>query len=279
MEAMLRARFIAAFFALLIGAGVRSAQSAAILSFQPDTTTSPAEIDFGVNGSSPAQPPSFTAGAGSVGNGDGGALSGAVSPGLTIVTPLKIAPGILGEQVNSDGSTTFYDVTLQFTGLTANAPAQPIVIPFSPVFLVQTLGPGTFVFSASKVGGGAGVPLLSGTIVVNAELTGSTGSSAGSEITSSDVTYTGGAIYNALLLAGGSPTLGSESISLLSVSPTLSIDPTTTYVSDFNANATGQFSVTLIPEPACLGVLAATVVCLTGRYRRQSPPFRKPAGN
>lgn len=270
-----RARIIGGFFVLMITIGLPCAPAATILSFQPDSASSSPEILFHGNGASPAQPPSFTTGAGSTGNGDGALLSAAVSPGLTISTPLSIAPGILGEQSHADGSTTFYDVTLQFTGLPADAAANSFAVGPGESFLTQNLGIGTFTFSSSKVGGGPGVPLLSGTIS-DALLTGLSNSDTGSEISSTDVTYTGGVIYTALEANGGNPDAGSESISLLNISPTLSIDNTTTYVSDFSANATGQFSVPSIPEPTCLGLLSAAVICLAGRYRRQDPPLGNP---
>ncbi len=248
---------------LLTGASASMGASGPILTFAPQTTSgvaNPPELQWSPN-------PTLTlhAGPGATGNGDGALLAAGLAPGITINTPVSIAPlASLGEQNNGDGSTTFYDVSLVLTGLAPDARAAV----FGPIDF-QSLGAGTFAFYGSKVGGGPGVLLLSGNLG-NTAANGLDLQSTGSHNTLVDnsVTYTGGLIYTKLLALGGTAT-GTESISLLNINPGLSINPGTGFLNNFTADATGLFTAASVPEPALgLVVIGGALVTALRRQRR-----------
>jgi len=99
----------------------------------------------------------LAAGAGAVGNADGGLAPQLQSPpGLQIETPFTIPGLIPGKVANITGSTTFYDVTLELTGLNADAAA----ISFGGI-AVQSYGAGTFrLLSTDPDGAGPGLPTV-----------------------------------------------------------------------------------------------------------------------
>ncbi|MCX5685828.1 MAG: PEP-CTERM sorting domain-containing protein [Planctomycetota bacterium] len=227
-----------------------AADAGLLVDFKPDPV-SPLMYEIGWTGSQIVQRP------GSVGNGDGTLPpSNQIPGGLNIQTPLNIV-GIPGSTNNStDGSTTFYDVTLQLTGLVASgAPVQTTIMP-GMVWVSQPVGAGTFAFlSTDPDGAGPLLPtvLLSGTID-DAVVGGLLGSPAGS-IQSQHVTFTGGVIS-----VGSSS--ASLSWSLLDIGGGLTVIPGgsfSTTLQSFDANMTGQIT----PEPATLcllGIGAATIL-------------------
>jgi len=229
-----------------------------LVNFRP-LNGSPALDEIGWTGSQLVQRP------GSVGNNDGTLPPDQQTPGgLNIQTPLKIVDGFGNPYPGStittaDNSTTFYDVTLQVTGLSA------VGNPGNFGGLVyQWLGSGTFTFLST---GTTPQTLLTGTIddaVVVGLLNQTTGS-----IQSSTVTYTGGLIKDALVAAGGTLTDASLSWSILNVSGGLKVVGTGSLATlqSFGADMTGQFNA--LPEPAtlCLMGLGAVVV-LVRRWKR-----------
>jgi hypothetical protein len=80
------------------------------------------------------------------------------------------------------------------------------------------------------------------------------------------VTYTGGLIFNALVLAGGSVSGNSMSISMTDVTPTFGIAGDG-FLRDFTANATGLFNATAVPEPTSLTLLVMAMGSLLLRRR------------
>ncbi len=203
--------------ASMLLAGTSGAFAGTILTFQAQTNpgaSNPPEIEWNAqpNPGPLASLPSLQAGnptnpgyggTGSLGNGDGASLSNGLAPGLNINTPFSITPGAsLGEHNNTDGSTSFYDVTFVLTGLTPSAMAGQD----NNGLDYQPLSGGTFAFYGSHAGGGSiaaggpGVLLLSGTLVDTAT-NGLDQFDVGAQISLMDtsVTYTGGLIYNALV--------------------------------------------------------------------------------
>jgi len=216
------------------------ANSIASVEPEPDSTAFPA-FTFGGGPT-----PSFGVGPGSIGNGDGGLPVNLQTPGgLILQTPFYILPpnGIYGQQNNVDGSTTFYDTTLAFTGLVASSPA----LSFGGLD-VQPLTNGTFAIFASNVGGGDGPLLLSGTLTNN-EIAGVDGSSSAAEF-STTVTYTGGPIYAALIADHGTTT-DNASFNLSLTGSSMGINGGSGYLNAFNADGQGLFNATgyVIPTP------------------------------
>ena len=229
----------------------------------PDSAGFPAFV-FG-GGSTP----SFGAGPGSIGNGDGGLPVNLQTPGgLVLQTPFFILPGTsFGEQNNVDNSTTFYDTTLSLTGLIASGPAQSVF-----GLDVQPLTDGTFSIFGSNPGGGDGPLLLTGTLHNN-EIAGVNGSSSAAEF-STTVTYTGGPIYNALIAAGGLPT-DNASFNLSLSGSTLGINGGTGFLNGFTADGQGLFNAVVVPEPSSILLMAFGVMgigAMAVRRRRCASP-------
>jgi hypothetical protein len=241
-------RVVLALFAF--SALATAADAGLLVDFKPDPSSSTL-YEVGWTGNQIVQRP------GSVGNGDG-ALSptSQIPGGMNIQTPLNIV-GITGSTNNStDGSTTFYDVTLELTGLFASAaPIQTTIMP-GMVVVSQPVGTGTFtLLSTNKDAlGNSIVPtvLLTGTIT-DAVVSGLLGSTTGS-IWSENVTFTGGVLNSISSTA-------SLSWSLLDIGGGLKVvsGGFGTTLQSFDANMTGQIT----PEPATLcllGIGAATVL-------------------
>jgi len=193
-------------------------------------------------------------------------------PGLQITTPFVI-PSLPGGAVRTvAGTTSFYDVTLDLEPLEADgAPGL-----LGAAFLAQKLLGGRFsIWTTDPVNAGTpGDPevndpvlLLSGAIA-NAGITGLIGSQAGA-VLSAKVTYDDGAIYDAAAAEFGPGELvGSLSWTLLEIDPALSI--TAGRLAAFDANATGQFSGVVIPEPATVALLCVLApFVLRSRRRRK----------
>src|SRR6478609_9737440 len=126
------------FSAIAIAGVISSFVSAAtLIDFKP-MPVSPVLPEFVFNGG----PPSFQAGPGAQGNGDGAAPVGAQVPGgLDAETPFTLPP-IPGSVLTGTGSTLFHDATLVLNGLVVNGAASA---PFGPGgVLIQPLGPGSF---------------------------------------------------------------------------------------------------------------------------------------
>jgi len=242
-------RVVLALFASLVLA--TAADAGLLVDFKPDPI-SPSMYEIGWAGDQLVQRP------GSVGNADGTLMPATLQTpgGLNIQTPQYI-PGIPGSTINTtDNSTTFYDVTLQLTGLFATGAPVKSPIPFTTMTVVyQPVGTGTFtLLSTDPDGAGPGLPtvLLTGTIA-DAVIVGLLGQTTGS-IQSSNVLFTGGVING-----GSAP--ATLSWSLLDVGGGLTVVSGGlfgTTLQTFDANMTGQIT----PEPAtlCLMGLGAAVV-------------------
>jgi hypothetical protein len=242
----LLARF---FGAVAVGVCSTSAFAATLVDYKP-TPVSPTTPEFVFNG--PAGSPSFQSGPGSIGNADGTApVNAQTAGGLDAGVPFVIA-GVPGSSVDAvAGTTDFFDSTLNLSGLAANAPALVAGTTF-----IQSLGSGGFqLLSTDPDGPGPLNPtlLLSGTISAASFIVGT--GNAGATFNSFGVTYTGGAIYTAMLANGGSATGNSMSISMTDVTPNFSIDPSDGYLSNFSANATGLFNYTPAPEPSSIAAI------------------------
>jgi len=228
--------------------------------------------------------PSFSTGPGSVGNGDGALPVISQTPGgLELQTPFYIFPLTFGQQINADGST-FYDTTLVLSGLAASGAATQYTIPLpfgNEVFDSQVLSNGTFaIYGSVNVPGGYGADpsaaqlLLSGDLANN-EIYGADGSSSAA-VFSTQVTYTGGSIYTALIDNGGSASDdASFNLSLIGSSP-LEINGSSGYLNSFSANgtvlldATGFTVPTLVPEPSSIVLLVVGLLVLAATtYRRR----------
>jgi hypothetical protein len=250
--------FVAVAVAGLFGQQVQADE---ILNFNPEpispsVTTHPEFIWSQVNG--------LDTGTGAHGNGDGH-LYGSVgfsAPGLTISVPFDI-PGIPGSDV-IDGTTSFYDATLKIlSGLNAAAP-----VVNAGGYLIQALTSGTFEIRSSNIAGNpsSNQVLLAG-IISSSAITGGVNSSVGA-ITSDDVTFTSGLVYDALVEENFSLT-GTFSFSLLNITNRLAVSGN--YLRNFSANGNGLFSAevifTPIPEPASLGLLSLVGMTLVRRRR------------
>ena len=235
-------------------AAASSVQAAQILSFEagPISAGVPEVAYLG----------GLVSGPGSVGNADGVLPPIAQTPGgLNVSTPFVI-PGIPGSDINAgNGSTTFYDATLILGGNVAAGPAATLF----GVIIGQLTGPGTFDFlSTDPDGAGPLLPtlLLSGTISAGA-IGGFAGGNTAS-FQSNTVTYTGGAIF-AAMLASNYTNVGDVSIAMVDVSPALA--EVRGVLQPFNANASGLFSAVLVPEPTSLAAVGVAAAAMLGRRR------------
>jgi hypothetical protein len=248
-------RVVLALFASFALATV--ADASLLVDFKPDPVSS-MMYEIGWTGSQLVQRP------GSVGNADGTQPPDNQTPGgLNIQTPLYIV-GVPGSERNlADNSTTFYDVTLQLTGLAATGAPVQSAIPFTTMTVVyQPVGTGTFtLLSTDPDGGGPLLPtvLLTGTIA-DAVIVGLLGQTTGS-IQSSNVTFTGG-----VLNVGSSA--ASLSWGLLDVGGGLTVvsgGSFGTTLQSFDANMTGQFT----PEPATLCLMGVGAVAVMASRRKK----------
>ena len=207
---------------------------------------------------------------GSQGNGDGlMPIANQTVGGLIIETPLTVNAPLQGGSINAanGGSTTFSDVTLILSNFNSSGAATE----FNGL-LDQPLGPGFFQLKSTPQSVGGPVDLLVGSIN-SAHISGIKNADSGS-VLSGDVTYTGGLIANALNSAQGHAVGtpipgGSLSFSLLDIDNKLTINGTTGRLSDFSANATGQFGTPVVPEPASLSLLAIGACGLLFRRKNQ----------
>jgi hypothetical protein len=246
---------------LLTGAGAQAALQ--LLQFEP-TPVSPSLPEFSWTGPGG----NFVTGTGTVGNGDGDLAVNAQTPGgIEVDTPLVVA-GVPNSTIDGNG-THFFDVTMDLSSATNPADLKDTgaLILVAQGQAVQGLSGGSFQMwttPATDVVGQAPVLLLSGTLTNNSISVGLGGTSAGYQ--TAQVTYTGGAILNALLAAGGSPAGGSASISLVSLDGPIGVvdqGPLVPGVLDnaavlpFDANSNGVFDTPAVPEPASMGILLA----------------------
>jgi hypothetical protein len=274
----------------LVCSGILAAtlQAGTIVNMEP-VPASPSLPEFIFNNSGPHA--GLQVGGGAVGNHDGNKPTNQqTAGGLQIQTPFSIAPGtIFGEQNNADGTTTFFDATLVLTGLTPSGHATQST-PF-PGFTLdyQPLTSGTFaIYSSSASGPNAPNPgttevlLLSGNLtstMSNAIATGGLDGTSSANAVSSEVTYTGGVIYNELVAfhdtTTGEMTLNLSLISgVAGYSPVLGINPSSNFLLPFYANGQGLFStpISTVPEPSSvvlLGCGALGLLAVARRHRRR----------
>jgi hypothetical protein len=250
----------ALFAAIAIAFSISSFVSAATLvDFKP-MPVSPGFPEFVFNG---GPVPSFKEGPASHGNGDGAFPIGAQTPGgLDAETPFTLPP-IPGSLLTGTGSTLFHDATLVLNGLVASGLASA---PFGPGgVLIQPLGVGSFeLFSTGPPSAIAPTLLLTGNIGAATFIVGQ--ADAGATFNGSNVDYTGGAIYAALIGSGGNPNGNSLSFSMTDVNPNFSIGGSG-YLNDFSANGTGLFTYNPVPEPSTLCLLVLGSLALMGRRR------------
>jgi len=271
----MRGKLASAIGATILSLGLGSSAFGALLvDFKPDPiSVNVPELTWAAN--------TLNVAAGAQGNGDGVLPSALQIPGgLLIQTPFEIL-GIPGSAVNladpTHPSTTFFDVTLELNLLQANAP----ILTSGPL-VVQNLGAptgavATFALKSTDPGpGGRPVTLLEGTIG-SAVFFGLLGQQTGS-VMSTDITYTGGVIFQKLQQAvpnppGGVYSGGTASWSLLDISnpqtfPTGGLAVSNGQMANFAANLTGMFSTPTIPEPASMTLVALGAAGILARRRR-----------
>jgi len=174
-----------------------------------------------------------------------------------------LIPNIPGGVVGT-ASTVFYDATLDI--LTALPAAGFASLSQGGTVVVQPLGTGEFaLYSTDPAAGGIEddyVLLLSGTID-SATITGPLGTTTGA-VLSADVTYTGGAVVDAI--SGGTPFDGGFSWTLLDMNTPLAVSgqPNELMLDAFQANATGHFT----PEPGTIALLSIGGLLVALRRRR-----------
>jgi len=229
-----------------------------LVDFKP-LPVSPTTPEFRFDG--PNFGPSFKSGPGSTSNGDGILpVPAQTAGGLDAETPFVI-PAVPGSLIHPvPGTTEFFDSTLAFTGLVANGAATAF-----GGLIIQPLGPGTFDLLSTPAGGGP-VLLLHGNIGGGTFIAGT--GDAGAVFNSSNVDYTAGLIFNALVASGGNPNGNSMSFSMTDVLPGFSISGVDGMLNDFTANGTGLFNYNPVPEPTSLALLTlAATSLLIGRRR------------
>lgn len=234
-----RAAFVFACFAI---AG--AAKAATLVTFLAEPgTPDPSEFVFAGG--------TLSAGSGLSSNGNNQAS------GLKVGTPFVIT-GIAGGTPDLlAGTTSFSDASLSFSALSSAGPASLIG---GSIF--QPLGGGTFNLKATD-----GTLLLSGTITSPSVVDGIAGGDT-ANVLGPTVTYTGGAIYNKLIAAGGTPS-GDLSFALIDATPALTIGPAPAGVlQDFVANGNGQFNVAAVPEPSAMLLALGAPALLALRRRR-----------
>jgi len=212
-------------------------------------------------------------GAGAQSNGDGNLPPANQTPGglqsETIVN--APAPGSYPSSVIT-GGTGYYDTTLTFFGLAPVGPAVQTPLVFGIVQDSQVLGTGQFTLTTTNLlpGGPAPVLLLSGNIA-NAVITGIDGGAAGAVIDAHGIDYTGGIILGAANFPAGAILNGNDlSLSMTSVIPGFSVNGGTLQLNPFHADATGEFDINVVPEPATFALGAIGALALMGIRKRVS---------
>lgn len=232
-----------------------------LVDFKP-VPTSPALPEFALSTTQ------FTSSVGTISSNSLNPIGGANLGGLLIETPLIVPGAIPGKVITAAGTTQFYDTTLDLSAQVMNN-ALSFNVPGFGQQVVQPISSGTFAIYASSSPATAGVLLLSGRFS-----TGGIGGVLGAStagVQANSVVYTGGAIYDELVVAlGGVPTPGDLSLSLIDLSTPVALTGPQggQQLSPFTANATGLFSVPVVPEPGTLGWLATPGLLLLGRRRR-----------
>jgi hypothetical protein len=200
-------------------------------------------------------------------------------PGLTIETPFVVS-GLPGGTIDSgNNSTTFDDATLLILPTGSNIYGLPAVgsaqSPGAGLFYQQLGGGNIQIWTTdltAPVNGSYQGTLLLGGSITNAVIDGLVGSGAGS-VVSANITFTSGAILD---VAEGLP-IGSTSVtaqsgqmswSLVNASPAFSV--TGGILAPFQAQATGQFNATVVPEPAlAMEVLSGCALALLAGWQLQ----------
>lgn len=269
----MRAQLTVGCAAAFIGLIGSVASAVPLIEFVAQPTSGAPELKFGSDSAYLFLGPRLQTGPGADSNGDGNlSPSQQAAPGLQVSTPLTItAPPNTGAVPNDSGGTTFYDVSFALGGLFAPQQTGPGGANSTSVggitVLTQPLGAGSFVLRTTDPdGGGLGQPavLLAGSIS-DAAIIGIQNGGTGS-VLSATVIYTQGLIYDRLVAQGGSLT-GDLSFTLLNIAAPLSIvnSASGNFLSPFEADATGQFSVAAVPEPAALGSLGFVASLLLRR--------------